>query len=729
MAEVQPTKSAHHHRSLRGLLLPILLVAGFAYLFFRPIPPSAYPDFAKFPGTLTVSHSQAILGAQLNEHSTRYLLDVLDGCRFKATQTTPESAGETITLSFGETGEFVLYPTEDCTLITVKKGEAAGTYRLKSQVYEQVLTVINAAFPDGVQALEFLPWWQQYLSIASQTLLKTDFKSPKEIPYEDVVLYTYLQMVADGSAGEYRTLAADGTGTDTIPYDLFLRRARQYFAEGASPSIKQSRYYWADTNSFAFPSRPEEFYGNYPYGQPEELRTGLPYRLSALTRDSSGYITAVFEDYSALGFQDQGTLTRLHYLTLVPGSEGEYRFASKRSELVNQSTVSAEGYFLSLATIADMTPDQAYASDLESLSLGEELLLYSMRYTSEAARLTLYRISPATGNLLGKQVIESGPSTIFLSLKAGKGELLVKTNQAVIRLEATGDMEKTGEIRLPLEKIPTFDATDYDITEDCSRLVYSDGEGVKFYQLKTGLSSLIVAHPTKEEASASSQSPSSQPEGSKYTRPVDFVMPPLLPITPPAEARRVVTEYYRRPVLVDGETKLLVAATDEKEVLSYAIIDLTADKRTPEKLDVKPITGGVEYTDRDKILIAKYPEATGEEENPELLTEYSLRYFDGQKARRFTLDYDPTAPSQLVSGDYLYYFSHETGPAGSSASDHFYRLVQVDLKTLEQKPLSVLIQNALPQVLAVGAEEQVLFSYRAPAGMGFGITRKPAESK
>lgn len=68
-------------------------------------------------------------------------------------------------------------------------------------------------------------------------------------------------------------------------------------------------------------------------------------------------LTAEVYDYNEVGFTEGGVHTRTHYFTMVCGSDGRYRFVSKRSQIIDPAQVSVEGYFLSIGQIGEITPE------------------------------------------------------------------------------------------------------------------------------------------------------------------------------------------------------------------------------------------------------------------------------------------------------------------------------------------------------------------------------------
>lgn len=674
-----PAKKQFHF----GPIFLLLAIAAVVFWMRRPVMPKEFPGLKDYSSTLVASHQEAVVDAQLTGSTARYILDLLAKNRFKRLGDWSDGplAGD-LTLRLGDS-TLLLGRDDKKTYALVTSGGATGYYQLQKNVYTQITGLIYESFPGGVQTLDPQPWWQQYLAFAVEELLENDFNSPKEIPVTVVVDYTFAQMVADGSAEQFSS-QENGQRVNNIPYSLFLQRARRYFTEGAGTSLKQSNYYNAATACFTFPAQHADWYGNYPYTDYTDPQQNYGYKLSSVTRDQNGNIHATFEDYNQLGFQEQGTLTQYHHLTLGRTSEGDYRFLSMHSELSNPSAVSAEGYFTGFGTLAGFTADQVYTKSLsDGMDFNGNFLLHSVQYSKDNAIMTLYLVDSDYGSKIEEKEISSPDGkTIFREILVVDNSLVVKTNREILLLDE--NLEVVERSSLPTDG--SFDTSGYDICRDLNQLAYIDGTGVQIQNLSTHATRTLLEHPATQAASSSSS------EGAE----------PL---------------YYRRPMFVQGGKGLLVSLVSPSAVKGYYLLDLTTEHPSYRRLALDPISDGYEQIDDDKIILTKYPDT---KQGGSRVTEHSLQYFDEYIVRQFALDYDPDAPARYVQGDYIYCFQPESDP--ELPEDRFYRLRQINLRTITQNELPVLIQNATPDLLAVTYKGQVLFSYRSPVGSGFGIT-------
>lgn len=663
----------------------LLLTALVMYFSLRPIPPAEMPGLSGYTGRLSITHSAAIINADLPEEKAAEVLKRLSGYRFKASDKDPAGLDADLLLMF-ESGEEVRFSTEENrTYAQVVSAGKTGLYELKFRAYNDIKNIVYEAFPGGLQPLDRTVWWESYLGAAVPALLEQDFKSPREIPFEAVVNYTRIKMLDDGSAAEF---TVPDKNKDVVPYDQMLIRARAFFGDGAGATLKQSVFYDAAVNAFVFETQVPEHYGNYPY--PDFSVPGEDngfYKLKSVTRKNTGEIEAVFEDYNRLGFRDDGTLTKYHYLTMLPTSDGGYRFLSKHSELANPEEISVEGYFTGHKTLGDFTADAAHDMGFfEGLSLGKNVLFYTVKYTKDSATLDLYLFGYDYGKLIASHSISSAAGTSFWDIKTNENTVIIKTNETIYMLDE--NLKEISRTLLPLSSVPELDAFGYDVTFDLEKLVYSDPVGIHIYNFRSREVDMLVPHP---HGPAESE--------------------PGAPIQPD-----VVLELLRDPVFILGETKLLVSHADNMAVKNYSIINLTGNPylTTP---GLVPEKGASVYVDDEKLILSKYPEP-GESGT----TAHTILYFAGGTYRKFSTPYDSFAGETGVNGNYMFYFT-ERSTVDDGSGDRYYGLVSVDLRTLAATERSVLIQNAEPEILAVSEEGRALFSYRSPAGSGFGVTR------
>lgn len=665
-------------RTFQGFI-PLLLIAAIAfgiYTFLRPIPPAEFPQLAQFSGSLTVSHSNAIWGAQLNEHTAKHIVETLGQCRFKPFDSQPLTFEGDISMRFTPELLMELTQVDGETYARLTTPQSTGVYSLNKPVYEEIRESIYASFPNGVQVLELQPWWEEYFALACSTVLEKDFHNPKEISASAVVRYTFYQMVADGTAKEFEVTTKDGKTLNVIPYPLFLARAREYFADGAGPSIKQTYYFDAATDSFNFPAMEDSYYGSYPYGAYDDYANNGYYALQSLTRDLTGNITAVIADYNAVDFGDPGTLTQLHYLTMVSSSTGQYRFVSCRTQLANPMNVSLEGYFNRVSEVGSYSAEMAFENGLGQLGLmGDDLLLGTTRYSRGSAYLELLAFSPTENTVVAQRTIEAESPTVFLAVRALSDGVVVKTDHNVLLLDK--GLNTVDTLELP-SVITDLQPVSYGVSNDLSTLYYVDEEGLCQYQNDSR--SLLLPHPQADIHA----------EG-----PIDML---------------------RNPVCILDGKALLLTHTGKGDRLRYSILRLDVEQPSLYRMELEAPYSVMAEVQNEYMHLQSF-DSSGPDERPTKThhTVYSFRNFDYVF---FNLPYDAVVPDSLIAGDSLYYFKQTQ----RDTPDVIFTLWRMDLDTLESSPLSVQISNAVPSLLGADAKGHVLFSYRSPMGSGFGIT-------
>lgn len=107
-----------------------------------------------------------------------------------------------------------------------------------------------------------------------------------------------------------------------------------------------------------------------------------------------------------------GVHTRTHYFTMVCGSDGRYRFVSKRSQIIDPAQVSVEGYFLSIGQIGEITPEiEAEFALTQAGILDGNILLYHIQHTASGYQMYLYGVNSRTGGVIRSAEIPEQPES------------------------------------------------------------------------------------------------------------------------------------------------------------------------------------------------------------------------------------------------------------------------------------------------------------------------------
>lgn len=210
-----------------------------------------------------------------------------------------------------------------------------------------------------------------------------------------------------------------------------------------------------------------------------------------------GVLTAEVYDYNEVGFTEGGVHTRTHYFTMVCGSDGRYRFVSKRSQIIDPAQVSVEGYFLSIGQIGEITPEiEAEFALTQAGILDGNILLYHIQHTASGYQMYLYGVNPRTGGVIRSAEIPEQPESSALlraEVTADGTGVLVFAEDRVILLDSR--LSQVEELVLPEEA----QGLEYDCSDDGEQLCYVDDTGLWLLRTEDTEPILLAAHPTQPE--------------------------------------------------------------------------------------------------------------------------------------------------------------------------------------------------------------------------------------
>lgn len=676
-----------------GLLLALAVGFMIYFGFFAAKAPAEIPDLADYSGSVTVTHGNALLSAAMDKQDSAKLVEILAHARFSPSQEAQaRDYGASIRLAF-EGGQAVDLLREEDQVYARAQGTGGeqGYYTVSDDVYEQVRVHIYNVFPDGVTFEDLIPWWDEYFYIASLTLMDSDFNSAQDIPAEAVADYTFCQMIANGSAQQYQIPGQDGAWY-RIPYGEFLAQAQYYFADGANVSLKETQYYREKDKAMLF--SPADLHvpgGEIPACDDPQTNGG--YCLVSVHRDLMGVLTAEIYDYNEIGFTEGGVHTRTHYFTMVCGSDGRYRFVSKRSQIIDPAQVSVEGYFLSIGQIGEITPEiEAEYSLTQAGTLDGNLLLYHIQHTVSGYQMLLFEVNPRTGGVVRSAEFPAEPSEEELlraEVTADGADVLLFARNRVIQLDSR--LARTGEILLPEQAM----GMEYDCLGAGKRLCYVDEEGLWLLEPGAEEPVLLAAHPT---------APEGEPE-IRLARP-QFIEAGNGVLA--AEVQDGNTLYYTRYELDDLEK-----AQEDWEKPKEEAAGLLKGSR----VGIYPGTVLTEVC-TDDYLVVLYPNRETEQ-----LTGYlagTVHYFESDATFSFILPDDAEAGPRLIIHDRVYYFERISQPG---EEDIVFELKVLELgSNMNRISTGLRISNAQPHILGADAEGRVLFSFVSPSGSGMGIT-------
>ncbi len=668
------------------LLLLLCVAVGVYLAFFAPRVPVEFPALADYTGSIRVGHGNAILEAELDAAGAEAVVRELSGARFASSKEGRglDYAGD-IRLWFEDGAEISLTHDEQYTYARVTAAGSTGYYRLSGTVYEQVYRIIYDCFPDGVDFSDLQVWWEDYFAIACSTLMEEDFNSARELDPSAVAEYTFRQMVADGTAQEYEIQTAQGARC-VIPYRQFLAYARQYFADGANAELKETGYYREGDRTMVFSAPAPEQYGSRAFGDcQDETQTG-GYRLVSVHRDLFGVLTAEVEDYNELGFNDKGEHTRTHYFTLLYGSDGRYRFVSKRSQIIDPADVSVEGYFLNIGRLGGITAEVEREWNLHPAGeLGGNMLLYYITQGAEPT-LNLLRVNAKTGGVTYEARLQGGIGENFWLVQASPDQKQVKVLGERTAWLLDERLNTVQTISIPEQALHT---RSFDVSWDGKLLCYTSGEGLVLRQLEDGSEQLLAEHPGQGE------------EGGPVNR-------------------------LDSPRFVMGGSEIVAANVDGENVLYYTAYDLSEAGWDQEKEDSRPAASTIDiypgtvlesYVTEDYMVVLYPNQDTSADASH--YTSGTVHYFEGDTTLSFLLRNEEDAPDRVIYGDRIYYFERISA---ADAGDAVFELKVLELSVnMNRISTGLRVVNAAPKVLAADSAGRGLFSFLSPSGSGMGI--------
>ena len=676
-----------------GLLLAIAVGLMVYFGFFAAKAPAEFPDLDGYTGCVTITHGNALLDARMDEQDSARLIGFLAHARFSPSEEArTRNYNGSIRILFPDSREIALLREEEEVFVRAVGADGKeGYYTVCTDLYDEVRLHVYSVFPEGITFENLAPWWEEYFYIASLTLMGSDFNSALEISPEAVAEYTLCQMVADGSAEPYLHQESGGNWYQ-IPYAEFLRQAQGYFADGANVSLKETRCYREEDNTMLFAQ------GQVPLSSGErpglaDLEHNGGYRLVSVHRDLMGVLTAELYDYNEVGFTETGVHTRTHYFTMVCGSDGRYRFVSKRSQVIDPAQVSVEGYFLSIGQIGDITPEIEREFPLTQAGvLDGNILLYHVPHTASGNQMYLDSINPRTGGVVRTARVPAHPEAIGLLRAEVTGDgngVLVFARDRVMQLDSRLDLMQ--EVKLS----PELQGLEYDCSDSGEQLCYVDDAGLWLRWNAEEKPICLAPHPVASEGE-----------------------PPIR---------------LARPQFVRQGTAVLVAEVQEKNTLYYTWYDLTGldkalEQQEKEEADSTSLLEGrrvpiypgtvIDEVASDDHLVVLYPNGTAPK-----LTGYlagTVHFFESGATFSFILPDNAEAGPRLILQDRIYYFEQISQP---EETDVVFELKALELGSVMNRISTGLqVSNASPRILGADAEGRVLFSFGSPSGSGMGIT-------
>lgn len=533
----------------------------------------------------------------------------------------------------------------------------------------------NLKTVDITDPIEIEKLWQEYFYSAIATVCNNrDFNSPEEIDPIRVAEFCWYKYTLEKGTDDLELVSKDSP-LRVFPLEIVLEYAKKYFNLTSLDVSKVPKEYRYDLERKAFilgiPA------GQAPSTYTDKNPWGL--HIDKVTRNSDGTITAVIQQYDSYETK-RVTLNRI--LILKQGEEGGLYIASGRWEYVNNHLVTINGDYTHAHKI------QGYNGSMEELSMigeadGKLIMAYAPFDEEKASSLML--VNP--DSLRVEKTLELEENINYTEIRQTPNRLIACFDDKIWTFSR--ELERLEEIPLPdvvrdkIEREPKYDSEGkseiyfggYDVSSDLTKLVYSDEEGVKLYNLTTGSERLLFK--TKEA------------EGDKFLN----------------------KYYYSMPRFVSEGKKIITVVYGYECIRNYTLYDLEMESGKVLEILSDVNLGVIRYdTGLIGINIPSYNEAAQKQE-------YGTIYLDFKNGYMTEINLeDPDYTGNIVLEDFRYvgqnYAAFVTARFDNkdNAKSIFY-INHLNLRNMELKPKIISITAAYPHILGVLEDGRIMFWY------------------
>lgn len=534
--------------------------------------------------------------------------------------------------------------------------------------------------------------WQEYFYDAITTVCNArDFNSPEEIDPVSVAQFCWYKYTSEKGAGGLELVNKDST-LRVFPLEIVLKYAKQYFnLTNLDVSKVQEGYeYDAEKNAFIFGLPLQQDKPSYTDKNPWGIH------IDRVTRDSDGKITAVMQQYDSY---ETKRVEINKTLILKQRGDGSMYFAGGKWDYVNSIPVVINGDCTHAYKIL------GYEGSMEELSMvGEIEDKLIMAYTPFDKEKTgsLMLLNPKNHKV--EKILKLEEKLGYTQIKQTPDKLILCLDNKIMAISK--ELEKLEEVPLPkaiLDKIsrkPKYDSDGfadiifggYDISNDLTKLVYSDEQGVKLYSINDSSEKLLAE---------------------------------VVKATGKAEEDRLLKYYYYwKPKFVAGDKKVLFETLGYECIMNYTLYEL--EKGVSVYLDIRS-EGSFHVIRYDTGLLAVNMPIFNE------LTqkgEYVTSYLDFKTGIVAEPELKEPGDTGYIIPDYYSYVGQNYAAFVTSKLDYndntnnIYYINRLDLKTMELEPKVISITPAEPHILGVLEDGRIMFWYsQNPSIYGICITK------
>ncbi len=555
--------------------------------------------------------------------------------------------------------------------------------------------------------------WQEYLYDTIATIGNAhEFNSAAEIDPIYIAKYSWNRYIIEHGK-ESLALADEDSGSRNriFPLETVQKYARRYFNLTSLDVTKlDEREYDQERRAFIFSfgddrDRPR-YNGRNPWGV----------KLGEVKRNSDGTITAVLEKYDSSAAR---RVERTQTYILKPREGGSLYFVSGQEKYINNHLVKLTGDFQRFDKIAGF--DGNNMQELFMLSEQNNQLILAYAPYDKKKNGSLMLVSLETMKVEKK--LDLGENFTATDAAVMEEKVVVRLKDKVMLVDKK--LEQSEEVPLPQvikDKIARASQQDryfggYDISEDLMKMVYSDEEGLKLFNLAENSEKLLAeTQPVGSELSASN-------EGDlKLLSLADSTEKPFASTI--SVGREFFSKsYHSSPRFVADGQKVITTMTGYESALGYTLYDL--QKNTSQGFSITGEASSSGFIRYDTGVL----EVKGVR-NPDKETyECILQYLDFRTGTVQEIKAGDLGDGGFIRFPELTYVGENdaafiTLRQGYEYAKSMSYLHRLNLETLKLETNIVTVKAAQTNILGVLSDGRIIFWYNLNSiENGIGITQ------
>ncbi|WP_366921556.1 hypothetical protein MFMK1_001960 [Metallumcola ferriviriculae] len=509
--------------------------------------------------------------------------------------------------------------------------------------------------------------WQEYLYDAIATIGNShEFNSAAEIDPVHIAQYSWFKYIAEHGR-ESLELANENSRRRVFPVEAVLEYAQRYFnLTTLNVTAFDDRDYDPERRAFIFNLGSEGDRPRYNEGNPWGIKLG------EVTRNSDGTITAVLKHYDSSVTR---RVERTRTFTLKPREDGSLYFISGREEWVNNNLVSLTGDFQRFDKI------NGFDDNMQTLAmLGEynDKVIIAYGPYDKKKNGSLMLLNPE--NMEVEKELNLGENFTSTDVTLTGERIVVRLKDRIIIVKK--NLEQLEELSLPkvikdkitreLQQGTYFGG--YDISTDLTRIIYSDEEGVKLFDLADSSEKLLAS-----------------------TKPV-------------TGTDLVKKSYHSSPRFVANDQKVITTMTGYESAMGYTLYDL--QENTSKTYNITGEASSSRFIRYDTGVL----EVKGVRIKDKETSELTLQYLDFKTGHVKEIELGDLGDGGYIRFPDLTYVGENdaafiTSRQGLDYSQGMSYLHRLDLDTLTVETNIITVKAAQTYILGVLSDGRVLFWY------------------